>query len=86
MPHTWWVAVSEPRVPQLYGNLQDILLLLLEEALYHLPRLLTANASLRNSPGKDGLLSLTHLARHHRSSETREKLCLGTGCWGFFPV
>lgn len=57
MPHAQWVAVSErntePGELPLYNSLQDSLLSVLEEVLYHLSRLLTANITLRNSSGKE---------------------------------
>lgn len=37
----------------LYNSLQDSLLSVPEEVLYHLSKLLTANITLRNSPGKE---------------------------------
>lgn len=59
MPHTQGVVVSErisePRAPLLYSRLQDSLLFVLGEVLYHLPRLLATSTTLENSPDKEPL-------------------------------
>lgn len=93
MPHAQWVAVSErntePGELPLYNSLQDSLLSVLEEVLYHLSRLLTANISLRNSPGKEqaGLCILGIPSKMCRNSKRPMKEYLSTqDARGLFPI